>query len=545
MAYANSTPETNPAQPVASPPSYLPTSGFQSPFIMNPAGPTYGPVTPPSGYTPPILKPAPVGAVVTSAAGQAAFDNNSQKTTTLVQNLGSQQAPKSGQYGSPTTGYFNTYEEATAAAEKALAIPKPNPGTTPPPTETKSTTTPSTTPTTTSTTNTPQGPDFANVQIDQQTQSYINQMEQLRATASASSNALIASIQQRYAQRAEDMKNTNKAYMAGAVNQGIVSGRARYAAEMQSNILSNEESMGMRRISDLEAEKVSLIIQAEQAKNADDFKMLQAISDKYESAHDKQISLLQKQFDNSMKLEEFGMDKADRARKNASEDLKALSFVSANEVPPEKLSELDDQMGMPSGFSEKYLAAARTAQQVESRESAMKANKAYIDLLKEIPEGQVVDFPDGSTMKGMGSTQDLHTFEKEDANGRVTIVSFNKATGELKTFNAGAIGTPSNTGTGTGEGTAAERLASALARYSSTFVPGAKLDDGTPILDYNNKMTPLAWQEAIHDAPVYGLSRENFIKQFGYLLYADKNGISPSYGLTPNEQKLISGVLPE
>lgn len=91
--------------------------------------------------------------------------------------------------------------------------------------------------------------------------------------------------------------------------------------------------------------------------------------------------------------------------------------------------------------------------------------------------------------------------------------------------------------------TADERASSALAKFSAAFVPGAKLPGGVAVIDQNNKITPVAWRQAIADAPAEGLSREQFIKQFGYLLYADKNGISSSYGLTPVEMKLINGSL--
>lgn len=89
-----------------------------------------------------------------------------------------------------------------------------------------------------------------------------------------------------------------------------------------------------------------------------------------------------------------------------------------------------------------------------------------------------------------------------------------------------------------------ERQAAALARFSSAFVNGATLKNGTPVLDNNGFATPLAWRQAIADAPAEGLSRDAFIKQFGYLLYSEGGNISSAYGLTPAEQKIINGALP-
>lgn len=94
----------------------------------------------------------------------------------------------------------------------------------------------------------------------------------------------------------------------------------------------------------------------------------------------------------------------------------------------------------------------------------------------------------------------------------------------------------------TPQGTAAERSAAALGQYSSAFVQGAKLTDGTPIIDGNGFITPVAWKQAIDDAVASGVSRSDFIKTYGYLLYSPDGTVSSSYGLTPIESKLVVGA---
>lgn len=87
-----------------------------------------------------------------------------------------------------------------------------------------------------------------------------------------------------------------------------------------------------------------------------------------------------------------------------------------------------------------------------------------------------------------------------------------------------------------------ERKSNAIAKYSSTFIPGAKLSNGIPVLDVEGFMTPEAWKTAIKDAPSQGLTREDFIKQFGHLIWNDNlTNVSPKYGLTIPEQNLITG----
>lgn len=93
------------------------------------------------------------------------------------------------------------------------------------------------------------------------------------------------------------------------------------------------------------------------------------------------------------------------------------------------------------------------------------------------------------------------------------------------------------------KGTADERKSETISKFSSTFVPGARIGD-VPVLDDNGFITPSAWREAISDAPSQGLTREDFVRNFGYLLYRDDDGVPDnSYSLTPVEKKLVTGEI--
>lgn len=79
---------------------------------------------------------------------------------------------------------------------------------------------------------------------------------------------------------------------------------------------------------------------------------------------------------------------------------------------------------------------------------------------------------------------------------------------------------------------------SKLSNFSKAFSPDMTDSKGGPILDQNKFVTPDAWKELISS---YTGKRADFIKQYGNFLY--KEDLS-SYGLTPAEQKLITGVSP-
>lgn len=103
--------------------------------------------------------------------------------------------------------------------------------------------------------------------------------------------------------------------------------------------------------------------------------------------------------------------------------------------------------------------------------------------------------------------------------------------------------------TTTPRGTESERRIEAVSGFSSAFVPGATLSDGTPIIQTDGFISPRAWKEAIKDAPNEGLDRKDFIEEFGFLIkITNKKGktlktseITAKYGLTEKEIRLITG----
>ena len=84
-----------------------------------------------------------------------------------------------------------------------------------------------------------------------------------------------------------------------------------------------------------------------------------------------------------------------------------------------------------------------------------------------------------------------------------------------------------------------ERKQSLRDKVTTLFSPGYTIPgtDGIPILDSDGYATPEGWKAVIR---VSGLDREDFIKQWGYLV--STYGIE-KYGLTRPEQELIRGKL--
>lgn len=212
------------------------------------------------------------------------------------------------------------------------------------------------------------------------------------------------------------------------------------------------------------------------------------------------------------------------------------ALVAVGGTPdPQKAAEIDNFYGVP-GFTAEAIAIKEADTKAKSQKAQLDNFKAKVDLLKKIPKGMPITFG-GETVTGIGDAGDISTFHvNNDETGETTLVTYNTMTGELTTQSAGKIGTKREPGGG--KGTETERVTAAVAAFEAKIVPGAKLADGTAILDANEKITPAAWKALIKGAPEYGMTRAKFIEEFGYLI-PDRN-IS-DYGLTVPEADIVLG----
>lgn len=96
-------------------------------------------------------------------------------------------------------------------------------------------------------------------------------------------------------------------------------------------------------------------------------------------------------------------------------------------------------------------------------------------------------------------------------------------------------------GTGsTAPKTLEERNQQIAGKVSTLFSPGYSIPDsgGTPYVDSEGYATPEGWKTALSAS---GLTRSDFIKQFGYLISLPDGTVPSKYNLTATEKKLISG----
>lgn len=211
----------------------------------------------------------------------------------------------------------------------------------------------------------------AQTQIDYATST----LDSIKAQSDAATSALIDSITQTYGARIALMNDSNSRVLAAKDQEGIRSGRARYASGLQEGILSDEEQQGVARVAQLQGAMLSAIAAAQQAQNQEDLTLfnsrmtsLNTISDNLQTQVQSlqtnaynQLKAMQDQqtadINNAKTQQQMALDKAKAVAPAITEQLAALTDDSAR---ADFLQEYSKQSGLSMDV---LLGAVETAQQ--------------------------------------------------------------------------------------------------------------------------------------------------------------------------------------
>lgn len=288
---------------------------------------------------------------------------------------------------------------------------------------------------------------------------------------------------------------TNIGATGAASVRGYQTGSAEYDPTFAVKTIGSIASAGAAKVSDLQVKEASAIAQLTQSFKDSDIAAVKNAWSMYQDASKAKTDALQKTIDDTAKaMTDIVKSQQDSKRDNAIGELYTQGVKD-----PAVVVKLLKAQGIDS-----------TAKDVQD------------------------------SIKAFDNPPDIDTQVVEIGGQKLLI---NSKTGEtVKNLGAATSGSGSSRG-----GTAAERSANALSSFAGAFVPGATMADGTPTVDPQGYITPKAWKAAIADAPAEGLTRKDFITQFGSMIYApaNKDGdikVDSQYGLTPAEMKVITGA---
>lgn len=250
--------------------------------------------------------------------------------------------------------------------------------------------------------------DQVNKPLDEELDFINSAFEGMKETRDAALQNQIARIQAMYQQRREEQRRLNDAILATQTQAGIRSGRNRYAAEIQSGILSEIEQDNLSKIQALDSEEQQLIEAAQIANNEENFAAMiknfemarQVRMDKQQAIKDLRDAAVQQ---NSLILEKaraareelrFQQEVREYERKVMLEDtgMIAGNLIEVEEVlmedgtttfnlippPPEQIQAIADELGISAG----YLSSAVKKQYQELSKMTDDQVKRELEIMK-------------------------------------------------------------------------------------------------------------------------------------------------------------------
>ena len=211
-----------------------------------------------------------------------------------------------------------------------------------------------------------------------------SELDRIGAKMSANSKNLIESIKATYGSRIALMEDTNKRLLAGKEQAGYQSGRSRYMSGVQQGILTDEEQNGIDRVSKLEGEMLSLIVEAETAQTQEELDIFNEKMDRINEINDNlqtELTNIQKEAYN--KLQEMRDQK--KADIDAEDARMQLIYDRSKEGAPAVATQLENY-GTPeekAAFLEEYSKATGIPMDVlmtDIQEYATAEQKANLDL---------------------------------------------------------------------------------------------------------------------------------------------------------------------
>lgn len=141
-----------------------------------------------------------------------------------------------------------------------------------------------------------------------------SRLEQLYIASDARSAMMIQQIKSEYDQIVAEQEVQNKNYEAAVSTEGGIAGRDRYAPSVHLSIVQGAINSGLSAISKIRVKQNGLIIQAEQARDAQQFQQLNNIMSDYRRTVKEERDQTQQMFQNTIAASQEGRASAAESR---------------------------------------------------------------------------------------------------------------------------------------------------------------------------------------------------------------------------------------
>lgn len=181
-----------------------------------------------------------------------------------------------------------------------------------------------------------------------------SQLDTLGANADARTANLISSISADFDRQYQQQEQANKMYEGGVDTAGIVSGRARYAPELQSGLKFGAIQAGIQALSDINIKKQRAILDVETARDERNYKLLQTKITDLQDIQKEERQAAQTMADNYYKAQKEERDNAEFVGKNVAPAI--VSALTGDETHDNQLIlDTAKQQGVPASTLFRYI----------------------------------------------------------------------------------------------------------------------------------------------------------------------------------------------
>lgn len=138
---------------------------------------------------------------------------------------------------------------------------------------------------------------------DKDTATITTQLQDLRTRFDDNNKMLLDQITKKFQARRLELEDANMRILSLKKDQGYDTGMARYTADQYTGGILNEERDAVQRMAELDAEELSLVVQAQNAKNDKDFELLGKMLDAAESTRKQKQDTLNTLYKNMVEYE--------------------------------------------------------------------------------------------------------------------------------------------------------------------------------------------------------------------------------------------------
>ena len=215
--------------------------------------------------------------------------------------------------------------------------------------------------------------------------------------------------------------------------------------------------MNQERMAKLLVSKQTALLQAMQAYQANDYKLLaakiaesHAVTNQFNEVQQWKMDDAMKTNDQIMEQARFGWDREDRASKRLSDVINNTDDWSL--ADKQFIVDHEAQAGLPQGWTFGAWQIAKKQRAAKTKQEAATAERDIYAMLATVPEGRTVKIGD-ATYTGFkkDSTFGIYTSTQTDDEGHVTLISYNPNNGKIMKETIGKVG-PSRDGWKTVEG---------------------------------------------------------------------------------------------